>query len=220
MLNHAFRKTVGFLSMVGVVLTVSCADAAKIPAPLKDEAAASGSKTIILAGGCFWGVEAVFRHLKGVTKAVSGYTGGSADTANYKEVSGGRTGHAEAVEVTYDPAQITAGTILQIYFDVAHNPTTLNYQGPDHGSQYRSAIFTTTAEQATIARDYIAQIDSAKVLDAPIVTTIENLEVFYPAEAYHQDYLRRNPYQPYIVMHDKPKIAHLKASFPTLYIEE
>lgn len=178
------------------------------------------SRTIVLAGGCFWGVEAVFRHLRGVTKAVSGYAGGSADTANYKEVSGGRTEHAEVVQVTYDPAQVTLGTILQIYFDVAHDPTTLNRQGPDHGTQYRSAIFTTTPEQATIARDYIAQIDSAKVLDAPIVTTVESLETFYPAEDYHQDYLRRNPYQPYIVMHDKPKLAHLKASFPTLYIED
>ena len=192
-----------------------------VPAPAVDEPAGSASKEVaVLAGGCFWGVQGVFQHVTGVENAVSGYTGGKADTAQYRTVGSGRTGHAESVQVTFDPQQISYGKLLQIYFSVAHDPTELNRQGPDTGTQYRSTIFPQNAEQAEIAKDYIGQLDAAKVFDAKIVTTIEPGRTFYPAEDYHQDYLTLNPTQPYIVYNDLPKVANLKRLYPALYRED
>lgn len=199
---------------------VSAEDAVKIPPPAFDEKAAAGSEKAIFAGGCFWGVQGVFQHVKGVTKAVSGYTGGDKDTAVYETVGSGRTGHAESVEITYDPAKITYGQLLQVYFSVAHNPTQLNFQGPDSGTQYRSTIFAENEAQKKIAQSYIAQLDQAKVFPQPIVTTLETGKTFYPAENYHQDFLTLNPTYPYIVYNDLPKVANLKALFPALYSEK
>ena len=173
-----------------------------------------GLQKLVVAGGCFWGVQGVYQHMRGVTAAVSGYAGGPASAANYTAVSTGRTGHAEAVEITYDPAVVTTGELLQVFFGVAHDPTELNRQGPDTGPQYRSEIFTTTPAQAQIARAYVAQLDGTKTFPSKIVTKIETLPAFYPAEAYHQDYLLQHPYQPYIVFNDMPKVAALKQLFP------
>jgi peptide-methionine (S)-S-oxide reductase len=191
----------------------------RAPPPALDEtvAANTGPETAVLAGGCFWGVQGVFQHVKGVTSAVSGYTGGDKEHAIYEVVGTGATAHAESVEITYDPRQITFGKLLQIYFAVAHDPTELNYQGPDHGTQYRSTIFVRNDEQARIATAYIAQLDKAHVFDAPIVTTIEPGKTFYPAEGYHQDFLTLHPDYPYIVYNDLPKVANLKTMFPHLY---
>ncbi len=174
-------------------------------------------ETAIFAGGCFWGVEAVFESLKGVKDAKSGYVGGTAKTANYEEVSNGKSRHAEAVLVTYDPAMISYDQLLNVFFSVAHNPTELNRQGPDIGPQYRSAIFYNGPVQQQAAAAYIAEMDKAKVWPKKIVTQIVPLTKFYVAEEYHQDYLVRNPTQPYIVMHDLPKLADLKKKFPELY---
>ncbi|ESY01143.1 peptide-methionine (S)-S-oxide reductase MsrA [Mesorhizobium sp. LNJC405B00] len=198
----------------------SAEDAVVIPPPAMDEKAASGSEKAIFAGGCFWGVQGVFQHVKGVTKAVSGYTGGAKDDAVYETVGSGRTGHAESVEITYDPSKVTYGQLLQVYFSVAHNPTQLNFQGPDSGTQYRSTIFAENGEQQKIAQSYIAQLDQAKVFAKPIVTTLETGKTFYPAEEYHQDFLTLNPTYPYIVYNDLPKVANLKALFPGLYSEK
>ncbi|MER9689081.1 MULTISPECIES: peptide-methionine (S)-S-oxide reductase MsrA [unclassified Mesorhizobium] len=198
----------------------SAEDAVVIPPPAMDEKAASGSEKAIFAGGCFWGVQGVFQHVKGVTKAVSGYTGGAKDDAVYETVGSGRTGHAESVEITYDPSKVTYGQLLQVYFSVAHNPTQRNYQGPDSGTQYRSTIFAENGEQQKIAQSYIAQLDQAKVFAKPIVTTLETGKTFYPAEEYHQDFLTLNPTYPYIVYNDLPKVANLKALFPGLYSEK
>jgi peptide-methionine (S)-S-oxide reductase len=191
-----------------------------VPAPAVDMPAASvqGPQTAVFAGGCFWGVEAVFRHVKGVSKAVSGYAGGSFKTADYERVSTGSTGHAESVEVTYDPAQVSYGELLRIFFSVAHDPTQLNRQGPDYGTQYRSAIFFANDEQKRVAQAYIEQIGQAKAYPSPIVTQIVALPAFYPAEAYHQNYLALHPTQPYIVYHDMPKLAQLKQQFPERYV--
>lgn len=191
-----------------------------IPPPNKDLTESGASATAVFAGGCFWGVQGVFQRVKGVLNAVSGYSGGAADTATYEQTNSGTTGHAETVEITYDPTQVTFGQLLQVYFSVAHNPTQLNYQGPDHGTQYRSTIFPVTPEQADIADAYIAQLDETGLFEGPIVTTIEPFEAFYPAEQYHQDFLTLNPTWPYIVYHDLPKIAALKSIFPDLYREE
>ncbi|ESW90759.1 methionine sulfoxide reductase A [Mesorhizobium sp. LSJC269B00] len=198
----------------------SAEDAVVIPPPAVDEKAASGSEKAIFAGGCFWGVQGVFQHVKGVTKAVSGYTGGAKDDAVYETVGSGRTGHAESVEITYDPSKVTYGQLLQVYFSVAHNPTQLNFQGPDSGTQYRSTIFAENGEQQKIAQSYIAQLDQAKVFAKPIVTTLETGKTFYPAEEYHQDFLTLNPTYPYIVYNDLPKVANLKSLFPGLYSEK
>jgi peptide-methionine (S)-S-oxide reductase len=196
----------------------AAAESAAVPMPAVDEAAGQAtSETTVLAGGCFWGVQGVFQHVKGVTRAVSGYTGGEQATAHYEMVGTGETGHAESVQVTFDPRQISYGRILQIYFSVAHDPTELNRQGPDEGTQYRSTIFPADAEQAKVAKDYIAQLNQAHVFDAAIVTTIEPGRHFYPAEDYHQDFLTRNPDYPYIVYNDLPKIEALKRLFPELY---
>ena len=197
--------------------------AVQLPPPAKDlpaDAAARPQK-IVFAGGCFWGVQGVFQHVKGVQRAVSGYAGGSAATASYEMVGSGRTGHAEAVEVTYDPKQVSFGALLQIFFSVAHDPTQLNRQGPDTGTQYRSAIFTSDAEQQQVAQAYIAQLDAAKAFGKPIVTRIETTAPgFYAAETYHQDFLTENPRYPYIVFNDLPKIDNLKKLFPQAYRAE
>ena len=196
-------------------------EAVVIPAPAVDaQPGPRASEVAVLAGGCFWGVQGVFQHVDGVTRAVSGYAGGDAATANYKAVSSGATSHAEAVEITFDPTKISYGKILQIYFSVAHDPTQFNYQGPDIGPQYRSAIFPTNEEQARVAKAYIAQLDQAKVYGDTIVTTIESGRGFYPAEDYHQDYLTLNPTQPYIVINDLPKVRNLERIFPELYRED
>jgi peptide-methionine (S)-S-oxide reductase len=193
--------------------------AVTIPAPAVDAAGPSGSgaQTVVLAGGCFWGVQAVFQHTKGVTSAVSGYAGGDKSTAHYDMVGGGRTGHAESVAVTYDPRQISYGKILQIYFSVAHNPTELNRQGPDTGTQYRSAIFYADEDQKRAAATYIAQLDKAHVFPRPIVTQLEPLHGFFPAEDYHQDFAVLHPSYPYIVFNDAPKVENLKRLFAENY---
>jgi peptide-methionine (S)-S-oxide reductase len=188
-----------------------------IPAPTVDETATGASETVVLAGGCFWGVQGVFQHVKGVISAVSGYTGGEKGTAEYETVSTGSTGHAESVQVTFDPHQISFGRILQIYFSVVHNPTELNRQGPDTGTQYRSAIFPADADQAKIAKAYISQLNQARIFDAAIVTKIESGKTFYRAEGYHQDYLTLHPNQPYIAYNDVPKVEALKHVFPDEY---
>lgn len=190
-----------------------------LPAPFYDPQSATGEQKLVIAGGCFWGVQGVFQRVKGVSRAVSGYAGGARETADYDRVSQGDTRHAESVEITYDPRMVSLGELLRVYFSVAHDPTQLNAQGPDVGAQYRSAIFVANMEQEKVARDYIAQLADAKVFPAPIVTTLEPLKAFYPAEAYHQDYLVRHPAQPYIVYNDLPKIDNLKRLFPLLYRE-
>jgi peptide-methionine (S)-S-oxide reductase len=193
----------------------------KIPPPALDEASGVRKPEVaVLAGGCFWGVQGVFQHVEGVTNAVSGYAGGEAQTAQYETVGSGTTGHAESVKITFDPKKISYGRILQIYFSVAHDPTQLNRQGPDRGTQYRSAIFPLNDEQAKIAKAYISELDQAKLYHAAIVTKIEPGRNFYPAEAYHQDFLTLNPTYPYILYVDMPKIANLKRLFPKLYRDD
>ena len=214
-----FAASLLMLAGIGLqILPSSAEEAHVIPAPARDAPpAAATTEVAVLAGGCFWGVQGVFQHVAGVTSAVSGYAGGDTATAHYDQVSTGDTGHAESVKITYDPRKISYGRLLQIYFSVAHNPTELNRQGPDDGTQYRSAIFPTNAEQAEAAKAYIAQLDQAHVFDAAIVTRIEPGRAFYPAEAYHQDYLTRHPNALYIVLNDMPKVASLKRVFPELY---
>ena len=211
------------LFLVLVASTVACsagsAASAAVPGPVVDsaKAASPGQQTAVIAGGCFWGIQAVFQHVKGVISATSGYSGGEAKTAQYEIVSTGETGHAESVKITYDPSQITYGELLRVFFSVAHDPTQLNRQGPDDGTQYRSVIFYGNEEQKKIADAYIAQLDQAKVFPEPIVTQVVPLKAFYPAEAYHQDYATRHPDQLYIVYNDAPKVVHLKQQFPELY---
>ena len=190
-----------------------------VPPALVDEHPSGAThETIVLAGGCFWGMEAVFEQLRGVTQVVSGFAGGNAATAHYEMVSTGTTGHAESVQISYDPSHITLGTILMVYFSVAHDPTQLNRQGPDAGTQYRSAIFYSTDEQKRIAQDYIKQLSEAKVFAAPIVTQVVALPAFYPAEAYHQHFVERNPTYPYVVYEDLPKLEALHARYPQLVV--
>jgi peptide-methionine (S)-S-oxide reductase len=191
----------------------------KLPAPAVDTATGSGLQKAVLAGGCFWGVQAVFAHTNGVTRSVSGYAGGTAETADYDIVSSGRTGHAEAVEVTFDPAKISYGRILQVFFSVATDPTQLDMQFPDVGPQYRNEIFYIGEDQKKVAEAYIAQLTAAKAFAQPIVTKLSPLKAFYLAEGYHQDYLFKNPNQPYIVMYDQPKIRALKSLFPEQFAE-
>jgi peptide-methionine (S)-S-oxide reductase len=220
------RRSLQFAAVLALVagarlaVTQSTAEEARaIPAPEVDETAAPEAKSevAVIAGGCFWGVQGVFQHVEGVTNAVSGYAGGEKSTAQYYTVGSGVTGHAESVQVTFDPRKISYGRILQIYFSVAHDPTQLNRQGPDHGTQYRSAVFPTNAEQAKVAKAYIAQLNQAKVFDAAIVTKIESDKAFYPAEDYHQDFLTLHPNHPYIAFNDIPKVENLKRMFPDLY---
>lgn len=224
-----FRQCNGIKSVVaiavvlvlfaGVPLSLSAAEQpVVIPAPLKDNPKVAGPlQTAVFAGGCFWGVQGVYQHVRGVRKALSGYAGGDKATAEYEVVSTGRTGHAESVEVTFDPKEVSYGELLQIFFSVAHNPTELNRQGPDTGPQYRSNIFYANESQKAIAQAYIAQLDKTKVFGRPIATRVDPLKAFYSAEDYHQDYLTRNPTQRYIVINDLPKIQNLKQVFPAVY---
>ncbi|SEO95067.1 peptide-methionine (S)-S-oxide reductase [Rhodospirillales bacterium URHD0017] len=207
---------------IGIGILPSSAESAKVvPPPAVDASGGqSAPAVLVLAGGCFWGVQGVFQHVDGVTSAVSGYAGGAKDTAQYDKVTSGRTGHAEAVRITYDPGKVSLGRLLQIYFSVAHDPTQLNRQGPDVGTQYRSTIFPTNDEQARLAKAYIEQLDQARVYGAKVVTTIEPGQAFYPAEGYHQDYMTLHPRQPYIAMHDLPKVDALKRLFPQAYRTE
>jgi peptide-methionine (S)-S-oxide reductase len=192
-----------------------------VPPPAIDEPAGTAtSEVAVLAGGCFWGVQGVYQHVKGVTRAVSGYAGGEKRTAQYERVETGTTGHAESVQVTFDPRQVSYGRLLQIYFSVVHDPTELNRQGPDVGPQYRSTIFALSAQQADIAKNYIAQLTTTRVFGDAIVTTIEPGKEFFPAETYHQDFLVRNPAHPYIVVNDLPKVRALARFFPELYRSE
>ena len=196
------------------------ADASQVvPAPIVDAhpADAHAPQTAVLSGGCFWGVQGVFQHVRGIERVVAGYSGGAADTANYETVSDGGTGHAESVQITYDPAQISYGQILRIFFSVALDPTEVNRQGPDSGTQYRSEVFYATPEQGQVARAYIAQLDQAHAFARPIATRVDPLTGFYPAEAYHQDYLTRHPNNPYIVINDVPKVENLQRLFPASY---
>ena len=210
------------LAVAGGIFTVTRALAHSDPVSLPDAktdipAATRAPQVAVFAGGCFWGVEAVFEHVKGVTAVSSGYSGGSAATANYAMVGSGLTGHAEAVKVTYDPTKVSYGQLLKVYFSVAHDPTQLNRQGPDSGTQYRSAIFYGDTTQKTIATAYIAQLGASHSFAKPIVTQVVPLVKFYPAEAYHQDYARLHPNDPYIVYNDAPKVVALKSLLPTLY---
>jgi peptide-methionine (S)-S-oxide reductase len=195
-------------------------EAVIIPPPAMDAKAADGLQTAVVAGGCFWGVQGVFQHTAGVVNAISGYAGGAKSTADYDKVSTGTTGHAESVEIKFNPKQISYGKILQIYFSVAHDPTQLNRQGPDSGTQYRSEIFATNADQQKVAEAYIAQLDAAKVYKKPIVTKVGTLQGFFPAEAYHQNYLTLHPNQPYIAYNDIPKVQNLKKIFADSYLEK
>src|SRR3982751_4454636 len=190
-----------------------------LPAPAVDvpRDAKPGKQTVVFAGGCFWGVQAVFQHVKGVAEATAGYAGGRADTAKYDLVSTGDTGHAESVRVTFDPGQVSFGQLLRVFFSVAHDPTELNHQGPDSGTQYRSELFFTDPAQKRVAEAYVAQLDCAKLFPGRIVTKVAPLEAFYPAEAYHQNYATNHPNNPYIVINDAPKVEHLRQMFPALY---
>ena len=211
------------ISCIATVLACNVASATvALPDPLVDESLAStkGTRTAILAGGCFWGIQAVFSHVKGVLDVKAGYAGGSADSAQYEIVSSGRTGHAESVRIKYDPSQITFGQILKVFFSVAHDPTQLNRQGPDTGTQYRSAIFCANAEQKRIAKAYIDQLDQAKLFHRRIVTEVSTESSFYQAEDYHQDYAVHHPNEPYIVINDLPKVANLRKQFPDLYVSK
>lgn len=205
--------------LAATACTAKASGNAPVPAPAVDEPRASTStqQTAVLSGGCFWGVQAVFQHVKGVIKATSGYAGGSEKTAEYEIVSTGETGHAESVQIVYDASQVTYGELLRVFFSVAHDPTELNRQGPDEGTQYRSAIFYANDGQKRIAGAYIAELDKAGVFPARIVTQVVPLQAFYPAEAYHQNYAALHPYQPYIVYNDAPKVEHLRQEFPDLY---
>ncbi|MEN5344162.1 peptide-methionine (S)-S-oxide reductase MsrA [Achromobacter mucicolens] len=220
--HPSLRRLCAALATAGGLLISSATPAAErafiIPPPAADQAASAAAtatqEKAVIAGGCFWGVQAVFQHVKGVSNAVSGYAGGQAGTANYNAVGSGRTGHAEAVEITYDPRQISYGQLLQIYFSVAHDPTQLNRQGPDHGTQYRSAVFPANDSQRKVAEAYIAQLNKTGAYPKALATTIEPLQAFYPAEDYHQDYLVRNPNSLYIVINDVPKVENLAKTFP------
>ncbi len=220
-LSKSLRTFVGAGLIVAALASstniASAQEGLKIPAPAVDEKSSAATETAIFAGGCFWGVQGVFQHVAGVENAVSGYAGGAKDTASYETVSGGKTGHAESVKVTFDPRKVSYGHLLQIYFSVAHDPTELNRQGPDTGTQYRSTLFPTNAEQARVAKAYIEQLNKAHIYNEPIVTTIEPNKPFYPAEGYHQDFLTSNPTYPYIVYNDLPKIENLKKMFAADY---
>jgi peptide-methionine (S)-S-oxide reductase len=214
------------LALTALLGTTACnakaSPAAAVPAPELDapKAGVPGRQTAVVAGGCFWGVQAVFQHVKGVISATSGYSGGSEKNAHYDIVSTGETGHAESVQIVFDPSLITYGELLHVFFSVAHDPTQLNRQGPDEGTQYRSVIFYNSDEQKRIAETYIAQLNKAKVFSRPIRTQVVALTAFYPAEAYHQNYAANHPHQPYIAINDAPKVEHLRHEFPNLYTEK
>ncbi len=222
MSSFNFRILAIFLLSTMLACTAATATPAGIPDPALDAplATVKGAQTAIFAGGCFWGIEAVFEHVKGVETVVSGYSGGEAKTAHYEMINSGTTGHAEAVQITYDPSKVTYGQLLKVFFSVAHDPTELNRQGPDTGTQYRSAIFYVNDEQKRIAEAYFNQLNQAKVFGQPIVTEIAALNSFYKAEAYHQDYARHHPRERYIVIHDLPKVENLRKQFPQLYVKK
>ncbi|OYW14226.1 MAG: peptide-methionine (S)-S-oxide reductase [Rhodospirillales bacterium 12-54-5] len=207
------RNFIGFAALIVLVVGV-CFGVRAHAAPVSPS-----TQTLVVAGGCFWGVQAVFQHTKGVVSAISGYAGGDEKTAHYDMVSTGKTGHAEAVNITYDPSQISLGQLLDVYFTVAHNPTQLNYQGPDQGTQYRSAVFYHSAAQKAAVDAYIATLGGKMQFADPIVTTVEPLKAFYAAEDYHQNYYAQHPYNPYILINDAPKVAALQKTFPALYVK-
>jgi len=209
------------LAIAALLVPAHAADGVHVvPAPAQDAAPATAPQTAVLSGGCFWGVQGVFEHVKGVTRVLAGYSGGARSTADYETVSGGATGHAESVQITYDPQKISYGTILRIFFSVALDPTMKDAQGPDSGTQYRSEVFAATPEQQKVASAYIAQLDAAHTYSAPIATRVDKLTGFYPADAYHQDFLETHPNYPYIVYNDIPKVDALKTLFPDLYTAE
>jgi peptide-methionine (S)-S-oxide reductase len=212
---------VAYMSLVGAIGCNTAIAANALPDPKVDESptATKGQETVVLSGGCFWGIQAVFEHVKGVTKATAGYSGGNVKSPSYDEVSSGETGHAESVEVVYDPSKITLGQLLKVFFSVAHDPTQLNRQGPDEGTQYRSAIFYETPDQQRIAQAYVDQLTAAKAFSEPIVTQITAYRAFYRAEQYHQDYAVQHPDNPYIMFNDLPKVANLKKQLPDLYVK-
>ena len=214
------RRTMLAFVFAVVIGAIGCAGARTIPDPAADIPLAKtpGQESIVFAGGCFWGVQGVFEHVKGVKSATSGYTGGAASTAEYERVSDGNTGHAESVQVIYDPSQVTLGQLLKVFFSVVHDPTELNRQGPDSGTQYRSAIFYRNDEQKRLAEAYIAQLDAAKAFPRKIVTEVTGGKQFFPAEGYHQHYLVNHPASPYIVINDLPKVRALKKEFPQLWV--
>ncbi len=217
------RRAMNAVLILCMATTIAChasSEAVKLPNPVADEplSKSKSAETVVLAGGCFWGIQAVFEHVKGVSSATAGYSGGSASTAQYETVSSGQTGHAESVRVVYDPSQISFGQILKVFFSVAHDPTELNRQGPDEGTQYRSVIFYASEDQRRVAQAYVDQLNGAKVFARPIVTQIVALKAFYPAEGYHQDYAEHHPNEPYIAMNDLPKLDHLKQTLPELYV--
>jgi peptide-methionine (S)-S-oxide reductase len=220
-LRHRHDRLLALLALLALLFVVAyprlvgANPAATGPRPTTE----AGLETAVFAGGCFWGVEAVFEHVRGVHDVQSGYAGGSAADAHYDIVSGGGTGHAESVLVTYDPAVVSYGTLLSVFFHVAHDPTQLNRQGPDTGTQYRSAIFFRNDAQKRAATEYIAHLADATRSTGPVVTQLVPLKQFYPAEGYHQDFMRRNPMHPYILVHDRPKVAHLREAFPKLFVE-
>ena len=210
-----------FLTTMPACSTAAATAAGALPNPVIDAplATTKGEQTAVIAGGCFWGVQAVFEHVRGVISVSAGYSGGGPDTAHYEMVSEGNTGHAESVRIKYDPSRISYGQLLKVYFAVAHDPTELNRQGPDTGSQYRSAIFYSSAEQKSIADAYIAQLNKAGVFPRPIVTQVVALKAFYEAEAYHQDYAQNHPDEPYIAINDLPKVAELRKQLPELFVQ-
>ena len=226
--NNGISKLRGLIVLLSLSIAMACTQAkasggaVSLPDPAVDapKTAAHDTQTAVFAGGCFWGIQAVFQHVKGVTDATSGYSGGSKATAEYEVVSTGATGHAESVKVTFDPSQVSYGQLLKVFFSVAHNPTELNRQGPDEGSQYRSVIFYSDAQQQHIAESYIAQLQQAKVFQRPIVTQVVPFKAFYAAEAYHQNYATLHPNNPYIAINDAPKVEHLKQQFAALYKEK
>jgi len=225
MYSKHLHRTVMLAAVLAFASMIACrqaqaGNAHPFPSPAVDEhlAKAPGQESAVFSGGCFWGVQAVFEHVKGVISATAGYAGGEASTAHYEMVSEGNTGHAESVRVVYDPSEISYGDLLKIFFSVAHNPTEINQQGPDEGTQYRSMISYTSAQQQRIADAYIAQLNKARIFSRPIATQVVALKAFYPAEAYHQDYAAKHPDEPYIFFNDAPKVANLKKEFPDFYV--
>jgi peptide-methionine (S)-S-oxide reductase len=216
------RSLATLFTLAALTACSATASTSNLPDPAYDapKTTSHGDETAVLSGGCFWGMQSVFEHVRGVRQVLAGYSGGAANTAHYDDVSDGNTGHAESVKVEFDPSVISYGQLLKVYFSVAHDPTELNRQGPDFGTQYRSEIFYANAQQQKIAQSYIAQLNAAKVFDGAIVTQVQPLKGFYPAEAYHQDYARIHPDEPYIVVNDAPKIAALKQLYPSLYQPE
>src|SRR5580658_5908366 len=219
MSRFSVRMVAMMLTVLAATLACRAGSGAAVPAPVVDQtkATSKGKETAVVAGGCFWGIQAVFQHVKGVRSATSGYSGGKMKNPDYEAVSSGQTGHAESVQIVYDPSQVTYGELLRVFFSVAHDPTELNYQGPDEGTQYRSVIFYNNDEQKRIAEAYIAQLEAAKVYKHKIVTQVVPLQAFYAAEGYHQNYARIHPNDTYIMMNDLPKVANLRKEFPELY---